>query len=225
MKTFVFGVIVTALAVCAGAMAARVPGSPRLHPVSVDVRRAGLLLLTKAELPGGFQTFNTGATPSNNSGTCHERGADLSALTTTGEAYGSGLTNTDLGVDYLPSAYVFSSRAQAAQAEAGYTAAAANKCAAEIVATRLKHLPAKIRGETFLLVSRHTHGVAVRARRAIALATIGKLSLSIEASLIFFQRGRAVAEVSTSGPWNPSTRRTWAHVLTAVTGNLERSGF
>lgn len=204
----------------------RDPMSPRLRPVAADVRRAHALLLSRADLPPGFHSFNTGASPSNNTGPCGAIASpNLSALTETAEVYGAGLANTDSGANYLPSAYVFVSAAEAARAQALYSAPAAVKCSIAIAKTRLKGIPAKITGQSAFYIARKLGSVAVRARQAILNVKVGRLTLRIEASLIFFRRGRALAEVWTSSPWTAATRRTWQDVLSAVVRRLQRSGF
>jgi len=204
----------------------RVPGSPRLRPVRVEMRRARRLLLTEAQLPRGFDTFDTGASPLNNGGSCDRLGPDLTALTETAEVYGAGLVNGDLGVYYVPSAYVFVSSAEAARAQRLDAAArVAAQCAVVLVKQRLKGASAKILGRTFNSVSRTTDGVVIEGRQAILHVQISGLSLRMEASLLFFRRGRALCEVWTSGPWTSTTRRTWKGAIAAVSQNLRRSRF
>lgn len=215
------GVAGLLLAGC-GSSTGRVQGSPQLHPVRAEVRQARRLLLTKAELRRGFDTFDSGASPSNNSGYCHD-GPDLSALSETAEMYGAGLVNGDLRVFYVPSAYVFVSQAQAARAERGYTAPDSATCAVVLVKQRLKGASAKIDAQKLLFVQRRIGAVTVKARRAILTVTIQGLKFRMEASLIFFLRGRAVVEVWTVGPWDATTRRTWEAAVGVVARNINDS--
>lgn len=203
----------------------REPGSARLRPVPADTRRARQLLLTVAQLPHGFETFNTGASPQNNRGSCSGRGPNLSALTENAEVYGAGLANGDLGVYYVPSAYVFVSAEQAARAERLDTASEAAQCAIELVKRRLKGASATVLRHTSNFISRATDTVVVKGRQSIFDVEISGVRLRMEASLIFLRRGRALAEVWTSGPWNKATRRTWEDALSEVSQNLRRSSF
>jgi len=221
----VFG---TALSADAG----RDPSSPRLHPVARDVHEAHAVLLTRADLPAGFSTFNSGASPTNNSGSCNGVDLDLSALTESAEVYGAGLQNDDSGADYVPSVYVFISAKQAAQAQALYTARVAWKCSLQLAHDRLRGLPATVTGQKLQLVAKTMSGVSVRARqavltvRAVLNARSKKfLVLRVEASLIFFRRGRAVAEVWTVEPWTTHTQRTWNDAVSAVVRRLRDSSF
>jgi hypothetical protein len=205
------------------ARAARDPKSPRLRPVAADTRIAPRLLLTEAELPRGFRTFKTGASQTNNIGECGAVGQpDLSTLTETAEVYGAGLANRDTGVYYFPSAYVFVTPAEASRAQILSTAPKTTQCTAKIVQARLARLPTKTLGQRTTLVVRNDRGVALRARQTIRDIRVGSLTLRVEASLIFLRRGRAVAEVWTSGPWDAATRKTWNDAVSAVAEQLLR---
>jgi hypothetical protein len=202
----------------------REPGSPRLRLVQADMRRARRLLLREAQLSRGFDTFDTGASPSNNGGSCDRPGPDLATLTETAEVYGAGLVNGDLGVYFVPSAYVFVSSTEAAKAQR-LAAPVAAQCAVVLVKQRLKGASARILGKVLSSVSRTTDGIVIRGTQAIFHVRISGLSLRMEASLLFFRRGRALCEVWSSGPWTRTTRRTWEDAVAAVSQNLRRSRF
>ena len=222
----VLALLVGLLAVAAApAAASRDPRSPRLRPVPADVRIAKGLILLKADLPRGFHTFSSGASPNNNVGSCSRKtDPDLSALTETAEVYGAGLRHGYTGVEYVPSAYVFVSAAQASQAQRLYTSPMVEGCAVTTAKERLKGLQAKLLGQTLRLVSREpSGGVVVRGRQAILSLRVGTVKFQAEASLIFLRRGRALCEVWTSGLWDASTRRTWNDAITAVSRRLRRS--
>lgn len=205
------------------ASARRDPRSPQLRPVSVDVRRATRLLLSRSELPHGFHTFKTGASTTNNVGACHAIvDPDLSALTETAEVYGAGLANTYSGVLYFPAAYVFVSAKEAARAQALDATSADNRCAALMAKKRLQLVGAQITASTYVVTTRRQSGVSVIARQAVLGARVDRYRFKTEASLIFLRRGRELSEILTSGPWNAATHRTWEDAIDAVVRNLRR---
>src|ERR1700752_1776704 len=119
-----FGVVATTAAVLVLAevsvadVGGRDPHNPQLRPVAADIHRVRSLLLTIADLPRGFHIYRpyTDQLPKF-TGTCGKLAdPDLSALTETANVSEQVLANTDSGAEYLPPAYVFASRAQAARA-------------------------------------------------------------------------------------------------------------
>lgn len=209
-----------------GAGARRDPRSPKLRPAPADVRHAVTLLLSRSQLPPGFHTFSTGASPANNVGQCHSiADPDLSALTETAEVYGAGLANTESGVLYMPSAFVFVSAAQARRAQDLETTPEDYGCAVVIAKERLQTVGAKVTSYAYAHLVRHDDGVEITARQAILSAKVARYTFRVETSLIFLRRGRGLCEIVTSGPWNLATRRTRQDAISAEIARLRSSGF
>jgi hypothetical protein len=203
---------------------------PRLRPVAADIQRARSLVLTKADLPHGFHIYRKYGDPSPEfTGFCGRLAdPDLSALTETANVSGRVLANTYSGAEYLPTAYVFASAAQAAQAQTLETGPGDVKCAISIAKNRLMLLtgPYTVTGETQHIVARTDGGVVVRARQVILDVKVRpNCRFRLEASFILLRHGRALSEIRTSSPWDAATRQTWDDAVNAAARRLRRSGF
>jgi hypothetical protein len=203
---------------------------PRFRPVSADFPRARSLVLTKADLRRGFHVYREHGDPSPLfTGSCGKLAdPDLSALTETANVSGRVLANIDSGAEYLSTAAVFASAAQAARAQALETGPDDVKCGVSIAENRLMLLtgPYTVTGETQHIVARIDDGVIVRARQMILNVKVSpNFRFRLEVSFILLRHGRALSEIRTSSPWNAATRQTWNDAVDAAARHLTRSGF
>ena len=219
---FVLSLLPAGLAAAAG----RDTHGPRLRPVAADIQRARSLVLTKADLPHGF---HIGATTPEFTGSCGTLAdPDLSALTETASVSAQALANINSGAEYLPTAYVFASPAQAARAQILETGPDYAKCGIALANKRLMLLtgPYTVTGETQHIVARTDDGVIVRARQVILDAKASpNFPFRTEVSFIVLRHGRALSEIRTSSPWTAATRQTWNDAVDAAVRHLKRSGF
>jgi hypothetical protein len=226
-------ILVTVLSLLTAGLAAaegRNTHDPRLRPVAADIQRARSLLLAKGDLPHGFHVYRKyGDQVPKFAGLCGSLAyPDLSALTETASASGRALANTNSGAEYLPTAYVFTSGAQAARAQTLETGPYSAQCGISLAKTRLALLtgPYKVTAQTSHIVARTEDGVSVRARQVILDVKVSpNFPLRLEVSFILLRHGRALSEIRTSSPWDAATRRTWDDAVKAAARRLLRSGF
>jgi hypothetical protein len=223
-------IVLSLLTAGLAAATARDTHDPRLRPVAADIQRARSLLLAKADLPHGFHIYRKyGDQLPKFTGLCGKLAdPDLSALTETANVSGRVIANTYSGAEYLPTAYVFASAAQAARAQTLETGPDSAKCSISLAKTRLMLLtgPYKVTGETNHIVARTHDGVSVRARQVILDVEVSpNYPFRLEVSFIFLRHGRALSEIRTSSPWDAATRRTWDDAVNAAARRLLRSGF
>jgi hypothetical protein len=225
---------------CAGTVSVAVVGrgdshAARLVPAGTDVVRARSLLLTKADLPGGFRTHdpNASAQLPQFTGECGNLvDPDLSALIETASVSSPVLQDIDSGAQFLPTAAVFASPAQAARAQALQTGSDDVTCGVALTKKRLETVPYTITGQTSRLIARTIDGVEVRGREVIVTMSVdpNNFKLQVEVSFIFLRHGRALSELRTSIPWgsaagntNPAT--TWDDAVNAAARRVAHSGF
>jgi hypothetical protein len=157
---------------------------------------------------------------------------NLSALTATAVVQGRVWANVNSGAEFLPSAYVFPSAAQAARAQTLETGPDYVPCEVALIKQRLEGIPYTITGRTRRVIARSIDGVTVRGQQVILSLTVKpKYPIQVESSFMFFRHGRALFELRTSTPWNPVkpigtlARREWRDAIDATARRLRRSGF
>jgi hypothetical protein len=207
--------------------------SPRLRPVASDVQRARTLLLTKIDLPSGFHIPN-GQLPGFTGDCGNLDDPNLSGLIETANVSNPVLESVDSGLQFLPTAAVFASPAQAAKAQALETGPDAVKCAISIIKTRLmliRGARVTVTGETQHTIARTDDGVIVRARQAILAVKVSpNFPFQMEVSFVFLRHGRALSEIRTFNSWfsatsRRATLRPWNDAIDAAARRLGRSGF
>jgi hypothetical protein len=212
------------------AAAGRDSHDPQLRPVAADMQRARSLLVTKADLPQGFHIYRKyGDQLPRFTGSCGGiADPDLSALTQTANVSGRVIANTHSGAEYLPTAYVFASAAEAARAQVLETGPDYAKCGISIAKKRLMLLtgPYTVTRETQHTVARTDDGVIVRARQVILDVKVSpNFPFRMEASFILLRRGRALSEIRTSSTWTAGSHQTWNDAVDAAARRLKHSGF
>jgi hypothetical protein len=224
---------------CAGAVSVVTAGAgnrhaARLAPVAADVVRAQGLLVTKADLPSGFHIHNPNASaqlPEFTGDCANIADPDLSKLIETANVSNPVLENIDSGAQYLPTAAVFASPAQAAKAQALETGPADVPCGVALIKKRLETVPLTITGQTSDVITRTIGGVTVRGREVLVTMRVNpNFTLQIEDGFIFLRHGRALSELRTSIPWgksagDPDPRTTLDDVINAAARRLRHSGF
>jgi hypothetical protein len=180
------------------AVASRDPNSPVLHPVASDVRAAKTLLLRQATLGSFFQASRSGASSSNNTGSCGGFDPNLRSLTETAEVYGDVLTDRGQGLVFVSEAEVYVSSAEAAEAQALETAPGAGRCVASI-AKRAAGAGAVVVKKKVTPVSLTIGATRVKAWDAQLLVTTNGRQIPVEATLFVYRHGRAVSNLLFSG--------------------------
>lgn len=230
LRLTIFVIVPSLLTAGLAAAGGRDSHDPRLRAVAADIQRARTLLLTKADLPHGFHIYREQGDPSPEfTGFCGRLAdPDLSALTETANVSGRVLANINTGAEYLPTAYVFASAAQAARAQTLETGPDEVKCGISIAKNRLMLLtgPYTVTGRTPHMVARTDDGVIVRARQVILDVKVRpNFPFRLEVSFIFLRHGRALSEIRTISDWDAGTRPTWNGAVDAAARHLKRSGF
>jgi hypothetical protein len=227
LRLAIFAIPLSLLTAGFAAAAGRDAHDPQLHPVAADLQRARSLVLAKADLPHGFQI---GATTPEFTRSCGRLAdPDLSALTETATVSGRVLANINSGAEYLPTAYVFASAAQAARAQTLETGPDYVKCGISLAEKRLMLLtgPYTVTGKTQHIVALTDDGAIVRARQVILNVKVHpNFRFRVEVSFILLRHGRAFSEIRTSSTCDAAaTCQTWKDAVDAAARRLKRSGF
>lgn len=204
--------------------ALRDPHSPQLRSRPSDIARARKLLLVEAVLPHGFHAIVTGASPSNNGGSCGGVDPDLSSLTETAEAYGNELLNPAFGA-YGSVADVFISPSEAARAQRLDTAPDTVACAASIAKRFLVGAHATASAQRFTFSARQVGRTRIVARGVVLTTRIAGRKAEVMASMYFLRRGRALSVLLAYGKVTSASNRTTTRAIETMSRNLARERF